>query len=402
MHEPQPRVATLVLCTSSGEVLGALPAFQAALPWWQDAEGLVRWVREHYRVEVTILRLLEAALPEAPGGRVAYLAEISEDSAGGLPLQSWPGVLSPHPLRMPYAEPGGPSRDLAWAGTALAAQGAEQRGPAQQVRTWNLSSLWRIPLESGNAWLKCVPPFFAHEGAILSALRGAPVPRLLAHQDGRILMPEIPGEDLYDAPLPILLQLISMLVELQSGWAGRVDDLLALGLPDWRFAGLADSIESVVRRNRPDLEEDERRTLDTFLVKLPQRLSALEATGIPDSLVHGDFAPGNARGDRDHLVLLDWGDCGVGNPLLDQSAFLDRVDPASVSQVLEHWNHAWRQAIPGSDPRRAGQLLTPVAAARQAVIYQGFLDRIEPSEHPYHRLDPVRWLHRVAAVSMRN
>ena len=45
-------------------------------------------------------------------------------------------------------------------------------------------------------------------------------------------------------------------------------------------------------------------------------------------------------------------------------------------------------------------LLAPLAAARQAVIYQCFLDRIEPSERPYHQGDPVLWL-RNAAVAAR-
>jgi hypothetical protein len=34
-------------------------------------------------------------------------------------------------------------------------------------------------------------------------------------------------------------------------------------------------------------------------------------------------------------------------------------------------------------------LLAPVGLLRQAVVYQGFLDGIEPSEHPYHRADPA-------------
>ena len=49
---------------------------------------------------------------------------------------------------------------------------------------------------------------------------------------------------------------------------------------------------------------------------------------------------------------------------------------------------------------RLGPGLAPLAAARPAVIYQGFLDRIEPSEHPYHRDDPAVWL-RNAAVAAR-
>jgi hypothetical protein len=53
--------------------------------------------------------------------------------------------------------------------------------------------------------------------------------------------------------------------------------------------------------------------------------------------------------------------------------------------------------VPGSDPARAAALLAPLAAARQAVVYQHFLDHIEPSEHPYHRDDPPLWLRHAAA-----
>jgi hypothetical protein len=46
---------------------------------------------------------------------------------------------------------------------------------------------------------------------------------------------------------------------------------------------------------------------------------------------------------------------------------------------------------PGCDPRRAGQLLEPVAALRQAVVYDAFLSEVEPSERRYHAGDPATW-----------
>ncbi|HEX5090354.1 MAG TPA: phosphotransferase [Nocardioides sp.] len=402
MHSPPPRVVTLVLCTPAGEVLGQLPPFQASLPWWQEAQDLVAQARDDHGVDVTILRILDASLPAPPGGAVTYLAQVDGARAGGLPLSGWPGVLEPHPLRLPYAEPGGPSRELAWAEAALEDQGIVRTGRPQQVRTWNLSSLWRIPVEGGSVWLKCVPPFFAHEGAVISRLHGGPVPQLLAHQAGRVLMPEIPGEDLYGAQPPTLLTLVSMLVSLQAEWRGREDELLALGLPDWRGDALTVAIESVMRRTWPELVTEDRGALTDLLEELPRRFASLAECGLPDSLVHGDFAPGNARGNEDSIVLLDWGDCGVGHPLLDMSAFVDRIPAESVAPVRSHWALSWRQAIPGSEPTRAAEILEPIAAARQAVVYQGFLDRIEPSEHPYHRADPAEWLHRAAELARRS
>src|SRR3954468_5228704 len=411
---PPPRVATLVLCTPAGEVLGQLQPFQASLPWWQEASDLVARVREEHDVDVTILRVLDASLPAPPGGRVTYLAEVDGARADGLPLSGWLGVLGPHPLRplwgwwggrdppplrLPYAEPGGPSRDLAWADARLEDHGLVRTGLAQQMRTWNLSSLWRVPVEGGSVWLKCVPPFFAHEGAVLDRLQNGPVPQLLAYQAGRVLMPDIPGEDLYGAQVPTLLTLVSMLVSLQAEWCSREDELLVLGMPDWRGDPLTKAIESVVRRTWPELVSEERRALTGLLERLPRRFASLAECGVPDSLVHGDFAPGNARGRQEAIVLLDWGDCGVGHPLLDMSVFVDRIPSEVVAQIKSHWSTRWRQAIPGSDPTRAAEILEPIAAARQAVVYRRFLDGIEPSEHAYHRSDPALWLHRAAALT---
>ena len=122
---------------------------------------------------------------------------------------------------MPWARPGGPAVDLAWAEGVLAARGLARSGPPRQVRSWNLSSLWTLPLADGtSAWLKAVPPFFAHEGAVLEHLAGRPVPPLLARDGHRTLMPELPGEDQYDATRPLLDRMIDALVAMQADEVG--------------------------------------------------------------------------------------------------------------------------------------------------------------------------------------
>ena len=91
-------------------------------------------------------------------------------------------------------------------------------------------------------------------------------------------------------------------------------------------------------------------------------------------------------------MLLDWGDCGVGHPLLDQIAFLEYLPQSEHEAVLREWSRLWRAAVPGCDPDRAARLLEPVAALRRAVVYRGFLDAIEPDERIYHASDPADWL----------
>ncbi|HEU4568913.1 MAG TPA: hypothetical protein VFR99_12830, partial [Marmoricola sp.] len=70
------------------------------------------------------------------------------------------------------------------------------------------------------------------------------------------------------------------------------------------------------------------------------------------------------------------------------------TDPAVARRLLVE---AWTRRRPGSDPGRAADLLAPLAALQRAVVYRGFLDRIEPDERVYHRDDPARWLRRAAA-----
>ena len=400
---PEPRHVRLVLVSGDGPPLGVTPRFEVEVPWWQEAWPVVDAARERFGLDVTILRILECGDGEVHGGDVTYLAEV-EAGVGptALPLEPWPGPtpLPEDPLRMPWARPGGPGVDLAWASSVLAARGLTTTGAPRQIRTWNLSSLWTLPLADGTAaWLKAVPPFFAHEGALLEHLAGRRVPPLLGHDGYRTLMPELPGDDQYDAVRPQLDRMIDTLVDIQAEEASRVEDLFALGLPDWRAPALTAALQGLVQRRAGELSGDDRTALAAFADGLPVRFAAITACGLPDTLVHGDFHPGNVRADGDAVTLLDWGDGGVGQPLLDEPAFL-HGRPAIADELRTHWHARWRERVPGCDPDRASGLLRPVAAARQALIYQLFLDSIEATEQPYHQHDVPDWL-RITADLVR-
>ena len=399
--DPPPRTAELILCTREGSVLGSLPPIEVATPWWQDIEPVVEAARDAYGIEIVVLRMLDSARPRPHGGRVTYLAEtearLPPAAADG--LVPWPGALDEQPLRPSWAVPGGPDADVAWAEDVLRQRRIERRGPAVQVRSWNLSSIWRLPLaDAGPAWLKVVPPFFGHEGDVLRRLQADPVPQLLGHDGHRILLADVDGEDQYDAPLPVLERMVDMLVELQAAWIGREVELLAMPLPDWRGPALSAAIASVVERRRGELDGAVSAILDAFVARLAQRFAALEACGMPDTLVHGDYHPGNVRGTPFRLTILDWGDTGVGQPLLDLPAFLGAIPADAVAPVRDRWIGAWRSRLPEADPERAAVLLAPVAAARQAVIYQRFVDGIEPVERRHHDADGREWLERCAAL----
>ncbi|MEU2613003.1 aminoglycoside phosphotransferase family protein [Micromonospora sp. NPDC007271] len=385
------RVITLVLVDQAGRPLGALPRFEVPEPWWQQVERIVAEARRRHGLDVAVLRLLAADRPEPPGGHLTYLGQVTTPPA--VPLEPVAVDLAPHPLRAPWAQPGGPARSLAWATAELHRLGRPVTGVAQH-RTWNLSAIWRLDGPHGSAWLKQVPRFFRHEAAVLRWLATAAPgtgPTLLAADDtGRILLDHVPGEDRYTADGTERAAIAADHHTLQLRAADYADALVAAGVPDLRGPGLTAWI-------RDRLAPHDLSAVADLLAGLDDRLDRVRDCGLPDTLVHGDLHPGNVRGDGRRRAVIDWGDAFVGHPAFDILRLTETLDPAAAAPLLGAWAARWRADMPGSHPERAVDLLRPVAPLRMAAVYAMFLAGIEPSEHPYHAADVPACLDRAAA-----
>ena len=391
------RTARLVLVDADGAVLGALPPFELELPWWPEAGYVVAGARAHWAVDVTVLRLLDADRPHPHGGAVTYLAELHGPRPAGMISLDPPPDLSPHPLRAPYAEPGGPARSLTWAAAELAGQGWPAVTALQQ-RTWNLSTVWRLDAADGQrAWFKEVPPMFGHEGALLGWLGGhlpGVAPPLLAADPAqrRMVMRDVPGHDWVDADLAGRARIAEVAHRIHTYAAGHLDELLALGVPDRRGARLAAFLRSALAGTTPSVDE--------VMPDLDSRLAALAACGLPDTLVHGDLWPGNTRQGTDgEVIVMDWGDASLGQPAFDLLAVTAGLDDATAAPLRERWAARWRAEVPGSDPERAAALVVPIAPLYGAAVYATFVANIEPSEHPYHADDVLAGLDRAAELA---
>ena len=398
MHDSE---VTLVLCTAEGELVGATVPFVVGNHWWRDVEDVVSGARDELAIEVRVLRILDVPrdADRPAGGPVAYLAEV-EAPPPHLQLLDWPGdPLAEHPNRLGYAEPGGHQLDLDWAVGELAAHGIELSGDPVQVRTWNLSSIWRLPTTAGRTWLKVTPPFCASEAVVMPLLDQTVVPRVLGAAPHRVLLADVPGQDQYDARGDELRHMVRMLVGLQASWIGRVPELAALGVLDNRAGPAMPRIHAVADRNRHQLDDDTQRALDVLVDGLPQRFAALADCGIPDTLVHGDFHPGNVRGTAGDYRILDWGDCAIGHPMLDLRPSLEYFDPHDQEDAVSIWGREWSRQVPGCDARRAAELVRPLGPLFGAVVYQKFLDNIETTERPYHEGDPAHGLRTATSMA---
>jgi hypothetical protein len=212
---------------------------------------------------------------------------------------------------------------------------------------------------------------------------------MLAAEGNRMLLAPMPGVDGYGAGSNDYRKILETLVGLQQAAPPGVLN----AVPDWRSPTLRVMVDKVVERRRPSS-----RSLRGLVEGWDARFSAIEECGVPDVLIHGDAHPGNARIGVHPPIVFDWGDSGYGHALLDL-AVLDRHKPAPAqSQLRRQWIKLWNDSVPGCDAGRAWRLIRSVAVARGAVVFQGFLDSIEPSERVYHAGDVDPFLDRAVEL----
>jgi hypothetical protein len=395
------RLVTVVLCSDDGTVLGQLPApFVVAPRWWPEVDSVVAAVQERHGLVVTVLRLLTTDAPYA-GGEVAYLAQIRSGSPTHTAPPRGPVAAAlddDATHRLWWAEPGGLDHLPAWVDAALRAHGRNRTGALVQRKTWNLSVVLTAPTDAGEVWFKATPPFLADEGGVIRRVAGVDpdlVPVVLAHDPGRraILMDHVAGQDQFGlSEADVAEAMVRRWVGVQAAMVDDVEHVLALGGRDRRAVALPADAENVI--GRPDvraaLTGEERSALESLVADLPHRLDDIAACRLPDTVLHGDMHPGNWRREGDRLTLLDWGDVGVGNPMVDQRAFVERLaDPGQRERIAGLWAGLWAELVPDSDPARAAYLLGPVTQLAAAATYQRFLDHIEVTERVYHALDPA-------------
>src|SRR5262249_31627091 len=149
------RSVTLILCDAAGKTLGALPSFAVDDPWWPEAHPVVTVARDRFGVEGIVLRMLSVGADSFNGGDVTYLAELVGERPPDLPINPSPAIEdAEEPLRAAWARPGGVAHTLTWADAALQRIGRPRVERADQIKTWNLSSVLRLPTVAGDVWCK--------------------------------------------------------------------------------------------------------------------------------------------------------------------------------------------------------------------------------------------------------
>jgi hypothetical protein len=387
--------------------------------WFPDVDVVVRAFAEQLGIEAYVLDCLDADGP-------AYLMV----AVGNIPAHAHWAADVDDPLvaaaRKQLALPPGAPLTPAWTRPDWYAEAppwideqVERTGAPEQVRSWGLSNVFRVPTTAGDVYFKALthastvvperavaaPMLFAHEPRLLerlSALRPGQVVRPIAVELDRVwmLLPDL-GEPLAkQTDAALWIDALTAHARLQRSFTDSAEDLLALSCVDRRLDRLAAELDRVLGPNdmTAQLTAEERDRLPARAVVLAEAIAELASIGVPETLLHGDLHPGNVAVRDGKALAFDWTDTALAHPFLDLVTFADERSPLSRDpRVMDAYLAEWQDYASLPELRRALDLAGQVGELHQAVTYLHLIDNLAGPSRASMLSGGAWWLRKITA-----
>jgi hypothetical protein len=276
---------------------------------------------------------------------------------------------------------------FSWAQEQITPVGLRLTGSFKQLNASPTFSLIRLETQSGAVWFKATGEPNSHELPVTTALARL-FPRYLpailgVHQAWNgWLSAEVAGVSLDQVTeFPAWERAGRQLADLQIESAGKTDELLEAQLKDLRVSILAKRIDPFIARMGEFMAAQEKPTpaplVRSELVSLAEALmescALLESLGLPNTLGHIDFNPGNILVSEDRCVFVDWAEGCVTNPLLTFEYLREHLsrsgieEPAAGERLAAAYLRPWESFHSPVDLRRARELSPLIAVFAYAV-----------------------------------
>ena len=242
-----------------------------------------------------------------------------------------------------------------------------------------MGAVLRAQSDDQATYLKWPTLAFPHEAAITHTLsRHAPgaVPAVIAaeHAENWLLMHDHRGRPLQAEPPHRWIEGLRHHAELQRASVEWVDEIPAVGGQTRSLERLAGAIptmldyEDLGGRFAPEV----RQAWVAGVPALIDACAALDAVGLPGTLVHGDLHPGNiVVTPDDRYVVVDWSDAAVGNPFVDLATYLTRTKDRDLRvRLLDAYVDVWDGFVDRARLDTAAALAMAVGCLYQVQTYQ--------------------------------
>lgn len=338
-------------------------------------------------------------LPLAQPDQRALLAECLRE------LQN--GVVPP--LRPAWARRGWVGRAAAWIETELERAGSAAVAPIEQLKTWSISCVLRVPTTTGDVYFKAtsvpsddqarLPLLFANEPAFTRALAArfptrVPTPLAVDHEQRWLLLRDFGTPLGYGAPIDEWEHAIASFGALQVASVPEVDALLAGGCLDRRLDRLPVQLDAFCAA--PDalavLDAAEASRFRAAAPRLRALCDELASYGLPPALTHGDLHPANIVVRDGGYVFVGWTDGCIAHAGFDLATYWEAVDEvfSNAAEAKERLRAAylapWTRYLPMARLLEASRLTDALGALHLAISYGQFAVNLEPDNR--HEMTP--------------
>ena len=224
---------------------------------------------------------------------------------------------------------------LAWAQTVLNANGHVIQHPPKIIHDGPWSIVYRIATNAGTVYLKQMTPAFAIEATLtlfLKALFPASILEIIDHNENlHCFLMRDAGTPLRDSlkthyDTHRACEALQVYAEIQQTTANHLDELFALGVPDWRLSTLP-SLFLQLLDQKQFLEDDgltltDIAKLENLHPKTTELCLQLSQYNIPETIEHGDFHDNNILEHNGCMIIHDWGESIITHPFFSLDSFL--------------------------------------------------------------------------------
>jgi Phosphotransferase enzyme family len=301
---------------------------------------------------------------------------------------------APPPTRPPWTRRGWYAEISDWTHSALEAYDLHLLEPLEQVKQWDISSVLRARTDNGIIYVKAIPALFASEARItagLARLFPGQVPEPLATweqaHEGRLLLRDFGGKTLRESSEdPTQMEdALRLLARMQIQCANRPDELLAIGGRNRRIESLPQDLRDLLADPAALLwlREGQAERLHTLIPSIEEITRSLLSGSIPQSLLHGDFHPGNVVSTPLGYLIFDWTDACLSHPFFDLTTVFEDTEPAlseetkarHLAAYLGEWEaHGYGDA---NSLRQTCDLALKIAPLYHAVSYRHIFTHCE-------------------------
>ena len=202
--------------------------------------------------------------------------------------------------------------------------------PLKCLQESDASSWFEGRTKASNLFVKVSPQTALLEGRVgqvLSSLAPGFTPDILGVNVklGAIITRKLEAENLsLELDTNIWLEAVNRLAQLQRSslvWVAELR-LQTLDLP-MLLESCNELIGNVQELEFLGLMPEQITKIQTLPAKIAVALEIFQASGLPNTLIHGDFHANNVLVERGIPILIDWSEVALGSPLLDLGRFLE-------------------------------------------------------------------------------